>query len=408
MLQIYEEKYPLEYSNIARAQQAVHSKGQMQKEINGHIIQLSNLKQILIPPSLRKDTLEWFHIHLFHPGRQRQYASMKSICYWKNMHQDVAKYVAKCTICKIQKRKEFCKNIGQIPQKYSEKPQPWRSVAVDILTLDGQLILTMVDTDTRWPELAVIPDRKGITVTTAFEAEWLNRYPRPAQIIHDQGQEFMDHHFKDMLARYGIKEQISSTANPQSNSVVERMHQTIEMMLRSKAKLNVPIQILLQDVAFALRATAHTSNNASPAQLVFQRDMLEDVEYQTNWKALHERRLKQIQQSNIRENMNRTQDEYAPGDKVYLNYVTRHQKKLGIAQGPFMIVAIRPNGTVVLDKGLYTEIVNIRNISPVPSNMGENAIERPLPAIKWSTVSKKHYEGPIMNKKSYYEPREPE
>ena len=404
MLQIYEERYPLEVSNIAKAQQNARIKGQIQKEINGFIIQLSSMKQMLIPPSLRKATLHWYHIHLFHPGRQRQYASMKSICYWKRMHQDVAKYVANCTICKMQKRRDFRKNIAQIPQQCSEEPRPWRAVAVDILVLDKQMILTMIDPDTRWPELIAIPDRKGITVTTAFETEWLNRYPRPVQIIHDQGTEFMDKHFQDVLSRYGIKEQISSTANPQSNSVVERMHQTIEMMLRSKTKLKLPIETILQDVAYALRATINTSTNASPAQLVFQRDMLQDVEYQTNWKALHERRIHQMQQANLKENKTRTRYEYAPGDKVYLYYVTRRQKKLDIPQGPFTIVAIRPNGTVVLDKGLYTEIVNIRNISPAPSDMGENAMERPLPALKWSTGLKKSYANPNKNVTSYFEP----
>ena len=43
---------------------------------------------------------------------------------------------------------------------------------------------------------------------------------------------------------------------------------------------------ILQDVAYAIRATHHTTTKASPYQLVFGRDMLFNIPYTPNWENI--------------------------------------------------------------------------------------------------------------------------
>ena len=318
------------------------------------------------------------------------------------MYQDVSKYVAKCPIC--HSRKTPAERHGQIPPKTPQTGQPWQEIAVDLMgPFKQHSTLTIVDVNTRWIEIVPIVDRTSETVASAFENEWLNRYPRPSLIIHDQGPEFRGKEFQAVLEAYGLRQQVSSTANPQSNAIVERVHRTIEEMINSQIQHTSNWTDLTQAVAFALRATYHTSLGSSPAQRVFKRDMIHDVAYETNWRLAHQRRIEQIRLANAKENKQRTTHTYNPGDQVYLRFTSHKRPKIGeVAEGPYPIVGIRENGTIVLDKGLYTEIVNIRNIQPLPSNKGENVLKRPLPVAKSSM--KAYKAPPHQHEPTYYRP----
>ena len=71
-------------------------------------------------------------------------------------------------------------------------------------------------------------DKQSITIADLFERTWLSRYPWPTEITYDKGSEFIGHEFKTMVKEdYGLKVKGSTTHNPQSNAILERIHQVI-------------------------------------------------------------------------------------------------------------------------------------------------------------------------------------
>jgi hypothetical protein len=77
---------------------------------------------------------------------------------------------------------------------------------------------------------------------------------------------------------YGIKRKGNTVQNPQSNAILERVHQTIKNIFRTFSKENLdeknPWGGILATTMFAVRATYHTTMQATPTQLVFGRDSL--------------------------------------------------------------------------------------------------------------------------------------
>ena len=85
----------------------------------------------------------------------------------------------------------------------------------------------MIDLSTNLLELLVVPDKESHTMARAFDRSWLCRYPRPLICLHDKGTEFTGIEFQELLQSYGIKAVIATTANPQTNAILECTHQVI-------------------------------------------------------------------------------------------------------------------------------------------------------------------------------------
>ena len=94
--------------------------------------------------------------------------------------------------------------------------------------------IMMVDPMMGWFEMAAIPNGEATTAAQAVEAHWLSRCPRPNVITYDKGSEFNGHEFQTLAKKdWGVKCQMSTMANPQSNRVLERMCQVLVNMIRA-------------------------------------------------------------------------------------------------------------------------------------------------------------------------------
>ena len=93
--------------------------------------------------------------------------------------------------------------------------------------------LTSIDRVTGLPELIRIDDKTSAHTADKFEESWLARYPRPMICCHDNGGEFNGWEFQSLLARMGIKDVPTTSRNPASNGIVERMHRSVGDTLRT-------------------------------------------------------------------------------------------------------------------------------------------------------------------------------
>ena len=333
--------------------------------------------KIVVPKTLQKRVITWYHDTLCHPGVNRTEETIKQHLWWPNMRDEITDYVSRCPTC--QKNKKQKKKYGQLPEKVAES-EPWEVLCVDLIgpytiKRKGRKSLTvkcatMIDPATGWFEIAQYDDKKSITIANIVEQQWLTRYPLPTQVIFDRGSEFIGHDFKDMVTNdYGIKKKPITVRNPQANAMLERVHQTLGNILRTfELQENYldekdPWSGILSATAFAIRSTYHTTNQATPGQLVFGRDMILNIKHVANWKAIKDRKTKMIQKNNKKENSKRIPRLYRVGEEVLLER-NQPNKLEQPYEGPYKIEQVNTNGTVSLKMGAVTDTVNIRRIVP--------------------------------------------
>jgi transposase InsO family protein len=224
--------------------------------------------------------------------------------------------------------------------------------------------MTIIDTSTRLIEIHAMRDGTSAEAAAIIDRYWFNKYPRPRRCVYDQGSEFKLE-FLELLDSYGVGHAPTTTRNPQANAVIERVHRVIGDKMRTRElKDGEDWDAFLHNVTFALRAAYHTMTGASPAQLAFGRDMLVDLRHETDWGIQKEKKLQQIRAHAQRENHDRREWNYNPGDQIFLkNDVKVRGKLLPVQSGPYEVVSVRDNGTLT-DKGKYVETVSIRRIAP--------------------------------------------
>jgi hypothetical protein len=88
-----------------------------------------------------------------------------------------------------------------------------------------------------------------------------------------------------------------------------------------------------------------------------------------DWERLKAIRIKNSAANNAKENRKRTQHEFKVGDRVLIKLkpYERNNPKISPStyeSGPFTILAIYANGNVKLQRGAFTDVVNIRRIAP--------------------------------------------
>ena len=131
----------------------------------------------------------------------------------------------------------------------------------------------MVDPVTCWFDMAQIPNKTAAEIADITKKTWFTRYPLPQRIVFDRGTKFMAEFSKMCHNYYGLKMKPITTRNPQSNVIIKRIHQTIRNIIRTFDVSNIvnnnPWPVILAATMFAVRATYHTTLQASPMQLVF-------------------------------------------------------------------------------------------------------------------------------------------
>jgi len=339
----------------------------IRKEVRGgskrHKVVFCNDK-IVVPRSLRKRLIDWYHTTLMHPGINRTEQTIKMHFIWPRLHEDVKQLCKSCKICQLTKKTKI--KYGKLPPKEAEV-RPWDILCIDLIgpytvkkgnKKEWKLsFLTMIDPATGWFEIVEIPNKKADEIANLLEQTWLVRYPWPKNVICDRGKEFMAEVHNVFTRDYGIQVNRITTRNPQSNSIVERVHQTIGNMIRTwfvddpELDETNPYAGLLSAVANATRATFHTTLNATPSQLVFGRDAMMNVEFKADWTSIRNRKQKRIDENNRRENAKRKEHKFSIGDQILIKTDPNRKYGQNAYKGPYRIIRVNDNGTLRYQNG---------------------------------------------------------
>jgi hypothetical protein len=337
---------------------------------------LTHHKLIVIPKSLQKRIVTWYHHYLAHPGMTRLEATLRETMTWPNMRKDIESHVRTCPQC--QKYKRVRPKYGKMPEKHAEDAIPWKRVDLDMIgpydvqATNGKFTLralTMIDPATGWFEVKDVPDYTANSTQAAFDEVWLSRYPRPEIVGFNGGSEFKNV-FDEMRKNYGMKKRVTTAYNPQANGIIERVHLVLADALRTfelqerEMDENDPWSSFLASAAFAIRSTYHTTLKATPGQLVFGRDMLLPIKFKANWAEIKARRQEEMRRNNERENKGRRAHDYNVGDQILLTDSRKKSKLSPPREGPYQVERVFTNGTLLIRRGAVSERVNIRRVSP--------------------------------------------
>ena len=150
------------------------------------------------------------------------------------------------TYVNLQKKR---KKYWHLPEQ-SADVTPWKRVNVDLIGLytvkacrkTYQLkAMAMIDPATSWFKIAHMESKSSNEAQRIFDSTWLARYPRPREVGCDNGGEFKQL-FSELCENMGIKQKPTTDYNPQSNAVIERIHQVLGNQLRSFELEDRPIR----------------------------------------------------------------------------------------------------------------------------------------------------------------------
>lgn len=388
----------------------------MPLELAGEIVlcyrrKVEDRPRMFIPKELRENIIIWYHHYLQHPGQERLEETLASTMYWRGMKQAVRDFTKYCKRCQLGKKRK--RKYGKLPPKTAEVV-PWRTVQVDLIgpyTIKGEdgsavefMCMTMIDPATGWFECIELPttpvfrlyrerdasgkpvrevevpdeqlDKSSAQISRIFNKTWLCRYPRPKEVICDNGSEFK-RDFATLLKTYNIKRKPTTSKNPQANAICERVHGVFGDMMRC-AGINMSetvdaelVDEFVTNAAWAIRSSYHTVLKATPGQAIFGRDMLFDIPFVTDWAEVGRRRQQLVDCSNLRENAKRLDFDYVVGSKALIikatdgSYLPKAEDK---NEGPYEVTQVYTNGTVRLQRGSVNERINIRRLTPYFEN----------------------------------------
>lgn len=259
---------------------------------------------------------------------------------------------------------------------------PWEECAVDLIgpwqiNVRGKTVefnaLTCIDTASNLVELIRIDNKSSPHIAHKFQQSWLARYPLPRRCVHDMGGEFIGGAFQSTLTQLNIKDVCSTSKNPQSNSICERMHQTVGNILRTLLYSNPPqnmtqardiLDSALATAMHAMRTTVATTLGSTPGSLAFSRDMFLNIPLIADWQTIAARREQFVNDNLRRANAKRRQFDYAAGQQVLKK--VHDPTKLGVrTSGPHRVRRVHANGTLTIDlRPGVTERINIRRLIP--------------------------------------------
>ena len=182
----------------------------------------------------------------------------------------------------------------------------------------------MIDPATGWFEMAQIPNKTAAEIADVTEKTWFTHYPLPQWIVFDRGTKFMAGFTNMCHNDYGLKRKPITTRNPQSNAIIERIHQTIGNIIRTFDVSNIvnnnPWSGILAATMFAVCKMYHTTLQAFPMQLVFGQDAILNIKHVADWEHIWQHKQLQIIHNKKRENMRRNNHQYKVGDKILVKH----------------------------------------------------------------------------------------
>ena len=189
-------------------------------EDNEEVFQTTVLPKILTDP-----VLQLTHNSAGHNGFQRVYLWIRHLYYWNNMKKDILHHCKQCAVCK--KFKVECIKFEKL--HFSIPNQLMEFICMDLIgefyppTSRGhRCALTVMDMLTGFVFCAPLKSKKVEEVTQTYLNEVYYRFGGSRKILSDNGTEFKNKMFKEVVKKLGCEVRAYSPPyRSQSNGKIE-------------------------------------------------------------------------------------------------------------------------------------------------------------------------------------------
>ena len=233
------------------------------------------ITEYLSDPEEIQEVLRSFHDSPLggHQGIRRTTKRIRRQYTWKNMAQDVRKYVKNCPTCQKTKASLSTK----MPLIITDTPEkPFDKVHMDIVgpleqTNSGnKYILTFQDNLTKFVDWYAISEIDANTVAKIFCEEIITRYRIPKVLLTDQGTNFTSQMFKKVCKFLKVHKIQTTAYHPQTNGSLERAHRPLIEYLRATVQGNPRIwDEYLRAAAFVYNNSEHEATKLTPMDCLF-------------------------------------------------------------------------------------------------------------------------------------------
>ena len=150
------------------------------------------------------------------------------------MHQQVATYVGRCEVCD-RVRSSFNNLSPQLrPLHIMGLGYRWSlDFAGPLLPTPrgAKYVLVMVEHFSKWIELVALPQNSSESAVVAFLDRVLARFGASAEVLTDQGREFLGS-FEELCVQALIDHRTTSQDHPKVDGLAERVVQIVKSGLR--------------------------------------------------------------------------------------------------------------------------------------------------------------------------------
>jgi hypothetical protein len=232
---------------------------------------------IIIPKDERARLMHFFHSRADrgHYGFRKTYAALRQVAYWRDMAEELQKFISDCDTCQFTKADDY-KRQGllhplPIPDdrflelSFDFKPLPRSTQGNDF---------AWVITDRLTKFIAVIPCKQTLTSeqgANLFYHQWyLRGYGFPAKIFSDRDPRFISQFWKDFGQLVGFESQLTTARHQQANGQAESSVKILTTALRQQANARQNNwEDVLSAILFAYNNSVHTTTGYTPYYLAF-------------------------------------------------------------------------------------------------------------------------------------------
>jgi transposase InsO family protein len=190
------------------------------------------------------------------------------------MKKEVEEYVKKCAKCQLNKT---LRPKRKAPMEITTTARhPFEKCALDIVspmteTMSGnKYILTCQDDLSKFLVAIPIPQQDAETIAKEFVLNIVLKFGAPAQILTDQGSNFLSDLFKSMCKLLKIKKIQTTAFYPESNGGLQRSHRVLTEYLRHYVREDQRnLDYWVPFAVYVYNTTIHSATTYTPFELVY-------------------------------------------------------------------------------------------------------------------------------------------
>lgn len=237
--------------------------------------------RILVPEEMAWHLINKIHRFLMYFGTDKITEYANRYFHIENIDKIAKDVAASCQEC-IQSKIYTRPTTGE--QYFDQPQQPEREVAVDLMgplpesSNGNKYILVICDVFSKLTALYQLPNAKAETIINKIEKEYIERRgAAPPAIITDNGLQFNNKEWQELIERLGATHKRTSPYNPQSNPVERVMRELGRIFRTYSSEDHTGWDRLVARTETVINETYHASTGFAPKEL----------EITTNWFEIH-------------------------------------------------------------------------------------------------------------------------